>query len=113
VKVEILHIDECPNWEEAGARIRAVLDQAGQADVHLSYRLLRTAEEAASMPFAGSPTILIDGCDAFPSAAGTNELACRIYPTESGLAGLPSIGQLRAVFAASHSACCTSSTAAR
>lgn len=94
MKVEILHIDECPNWLEAGHLMRSTLDESGLEDVRIEYRLLQTGQEAAQVPFAGSPTILINGVDAFPSDGRTSDLACRIYLTETGFAGLPTRKQL-------------------
>ncbi|MFC6354670.1 hypothetical protein [Luethyella okanaganae] len=94
MKVEILHIDECQNWVEAGKRVRAALDSAGLGSVGIGFRLLATRDEAANAPFAGSPTILIDGSDAFPDGARTADLACRVYRTETGLAGIPSVEQI-------------------
>jgi hypothetical protein len=95
MRVEILHIDECPNWVEAGTRVRTVLDELGLRDVEIRYRLLTTSTEAADVPFAGSPTILLDGVDAFPSDGRTSDLACRVYYSEAGFAGLPTFDQLR------------------
>ncbi|MFP3466880.1 hypothetical protein [Leifsonia sp. SIMBA_070] len=56
--------------------------------------MLSTPEQAALVPFAGSPTITVDGEDLFPSDGGTSDLACRIYYTPDGLAGLPTVDQL-------------------
>jgi hypothetical protein len=94
VKIEILHIDECPNWEDAGRGVRAALDATGHPEVEINYRLLLDSSEAAQVPFAGSPTILIDGVDAFPSEGRTSDLACRIYRTPTGFAGIPTVDQL-------------------
>jgi hypothetical protein len=94
VEIQILHIEDCPNWAEAGRRLRAVLDATGHRDVEVRYRLLATSEEAAEAPFAGSPTILVDGDDLFPSEGRTADLACRVYPTGAGFAGLPTSDQL-------------------
>jgi len=94
MRIEILHIEECPNWVEAGARVEAALVELGRAGVELTYRLLLSSEDAADVAFAGSPTILLDGVDAFPTDGQTSELACRVYWTESGLAGLPTVAQL-------------------
>lgn len=94
VKVELLHIDYCPSWEEAGARLRTALDAVGKADVDIRYLLLTTPEEAAKHTFAGSPTILIDGRDPFPSEGVIDTLACRVYATDAGLAGSPTVEQL-------------------
>jgi hypothetical protein len=99
MNIEILHIEECPNWEEAGQRVRAALDATGRSAVRVDYRLLQTSEEATKVPFAGSPTILVDGVDAFPTNGQTTDLACRIYRTATGLAGTPTVDQLVEVFA--------------
>lgn len=44
--------------------------------------------------FAGSPTILLNGEDLFPGGEETSELACRVYATPTGLAGLPTTKQI-------------------
>lgn len=98
LKIEILHIDACPNWEEAGRRTRIALAEAGTPDAAIEYRLLSSPEDAARVPFAGSPTILINGVDAFPGGGRTTDLACRVYYTDRGLAGLPTTDQLRTAF---------------
>ena len=79
MEIEILHIDDCPNWQEAGARVRQALQELGAPEVPVTFTLLSTVEEAAARPFAGSPTVLIDGVDAFPSDGATADLACRVY----------------------------------
>lgn len=92
--IEILHIEECANWQRAGDAVRSALDQLALADVGIRFRLLSTSAEAAAVPFAGSPTVLIDGADAFPSDGRTSDLACRIYRTQTGFAGAPTVEQL-------------------
>ena len=94
MRVEILHIDEWPNWVAAGARVRAALDAAGMGAINVSSRLLTSSTEVDSVPFAGSPTVLIDGVDAFPDADRTAVRACRVYRTETGLAGVPTVEQI-------------------
>lgn len=100
MKVEVLSIADCPNGNKALDRVRNTLEALGLIDVELRAETLRTSEDAARWAFAGSPTILIDGADAFPSDGRTEDLACRVYPTESGLAGLPSEAQLIEVLSA-------------
>lgn len=92
--VEVLHIDECPSWEKAAVRTREALDLLGLGAVQVKARVLRTAEEAAVTAFAGSPTITVDGTDAFPSDGRTADLACRVYLTDQGLAGMPTTDQI-------------------
>ncbi len=94
MKLEVLHIEDCPNWEEAGRRLQVARATTGHGVVPISYRLLRTPGEAAPTAFAGSPTITVDGRDLFPSEGRTSDLACRVYLTPSGLAGLPTVDQL-------------------
>jgi hypothetical protein len=94
VELEVLYIDDCPNWEEAGSRLRDALQISGHDSTRIRYRVLRTAADVEGTAFAGSPTITLDGIDLFPSAGATSDLACRIYQTPTGLAGLPTTEQL-------------------
>ncbi|MGH3639733.1 MAG: alkylmercury lyase [Mycobacterium sp.] len=96
MRVEIVYFDGCPNWQEAGTRAAAAA--AGFADVEIAYRRVTTDEEAAASPFAGSPTILVDGTDAFDDAVPVRVLACRVYQTDGGLSGLPTVTQLTDAF---------------
>ena len=100
MRAEVLHIEECPSWEEASRSLRAALDSTGHRDVPITFTLLASATEAAGVPFAGSPTILIDGQDVFPSDGRTSDLACRVYLTPKGLAGQPTQEQLETTLAA-------------
>ncbi|MGC5077790.1 hypothetical protein [Agrococcus sp. DT81.2] len=94
MEVQVLHIEECPSWQETGRRLRAALDVAGRHDVPIAFRLLTSAAEASQVHFAGSPTILVDGRDLFPSDGRTTSLACRIYLTPTGFAGGPTQAQI-------------------
>lgn len=87
--VELLHIDGCPSWVEAKRRLRRALDATRRSSTTIRVRRITTADEAASLPFAGSPTIMVNGADLFPGADPASELACRVYITETGLAGAP------------------------
>lgn len=100
MKVQVVHIDECPNSAAAVERVRSTLDAIGLADVPVESVLVRTTDEAAAVEFAGSPTILIDGHDAFPTGTRTSDLACRVYSVDGGFAGLPTQAQLEAAIGA-------------
>jgi hypothetical protein len=95
MKIEVLHIEECPSWVETGKRLETALAATGHATTTITFRLIRTPEDASRVPFAGSPTITLDGRDVFPSDGRTTDLACRIYSTPAGLAGLPTTEQLQ------------------
>ncbi|HEX4403074.1 MAG TPA: thioredoxin family protein [Galbitalea sp.] len=91
---EILHIGDCPNWEQAGELLREALTSTGHVNESIGFRLLQTSDDAVGTVFAGSPTITLDGVDLFPTRGATSELACRVYLTPSGLAGVPTVDQL-------------------
>lgn len=95
MKIEILHIADCPNWTATGELVMDVLNELGAGNTPIEYVLLTTPEEVAAVPFAGSPTVLIDGVDAFPSEGATADLACRVYRTGGHFAGSPSKEDLR------------------
>ena len=94
VELQILHIDDCPNWKEAGSRLRDALDATDHQGALINYLAIQTSKDAEGTTFAGSPTITVDGVDLFPSPGAASDLACRIYQTPSGLAGLPTTEQL-------------------
>lgn len=99
ISVEVVHIDECPNWAETAEDLRGVLAELGRDDLAVDVRRVTTGSEALAAGFAGSPTILLDGHDPFPHGEPTGELACRVYVTEAGLRGRPSREQLHALLA--------------
>ncbi|TFC10371.1 thioredoxin family protein [Cryobacterium algoritolerans] len=90
MRAEILYIADCPNSAAAGVVLRDALDETGHSNVVIEFRLLTSSEQAAEVPFAGSPTILLDGVDAFPPSARVTDLACRVYRSGQGPAGVPS-----------------------
>ncbi|GAA2640953.1 hypothetical protein GCM10010399_88280 [Dactylosporangium fulvum] len=84
----------CPNWRTAGQRLRQAMDEVGRADVPIAFVPVETDAEAAALGFAGSPTFTVDGADLFDTAAAAGTLACRIYSTPAGLAGVPEVSDL-------------------
>ncbi|QDG87079.1 thioredoxin family protein [Pseudarthrobacter sp. NIBRBAC000502770] len=94
MRLELLHIDECPNSAKAYERLEAALTALGRTDVEVHMRLLESASDIEGTGFAGSPTITVNGTDIFPNGASSNDLACRIYMTPNGYAGLPTLEQL-------------------
>ncbi len=92
MKVELLYLDGCPNWKTADERLRELATECG---FELGRRTVTTPEEARKAGFRGSPTILIDGKDPFASGDEHFSLSCRVYRTPAGVAGAPSIDQLR------------------
>lgn len=94
MEITVLHIDECPGWELALTRVHEAVATLALEDATVAERVLRSEGAAAAAGFAGSPTVLVDGSDLFPSDGGTDALACRIYRTETGLAPAPTAAQI-------------------
>ncbi|MCB2176382.1 MAG: thioredoxin family protein [Actinomycetales bacterium] len=93
MRVQLLHIADCPSWQLADERLRRALRTVG-AEVEVERVLIRTPEQAAARGFHGSPSIVVDGVDLFPHAGAPVGLSCRLYPTPGGSAGSPTVGQL-------------------
>jgi hypothetical protein len=96
MQVKVLFFDGCPNWTVADERLREALTRAGRSDVRVEHHRVATAEEAEAVGFRGSPTVLVNGTDPFDDADAPVGLSCRVYLTDAGLAGAPTVEQLLA-----------------
>jgi hypothetical protein len=95
MQVSVLYFADCPNWREAGLRLRLALDELGQPDTDITFIAVETDADAAAVGFQGSPTITVDGEDLFPSvSASAGGLSCRVYSTAGRLAGAPGVADL-------------------
>lgn len=100
VDITLTYFDGCPNWQVAAARLREALDAVGRPDAAIKMHKVETPEEAERLGFHGSPTVLIGGRDPFAEPDAPVGLMCRVYRTEHGLAGAPSVPQLEAALRA-------------
>lgn len=94
VKITLQYFDGCPNWKVAAQRLAVIA--AEHPGVTVTGQLIETTEEAEALGFRGSPSILLAGTDLFPDPSTAVGLACRRYLTPDGLAGAPTLDQLRA-----------------
>lgn len=92
--VVVQYFDGCPNAQLATDRLRQALTRVGLADQETRLQQITSPEQAASLDFHGSPTILIDGVDAFADESTPVGYACRVYATDQGREGSPSLTQL-------------------
>lgn len=97
MNITLQYFDSCPNWHLADERVRAAL-AAGGEDAGVTYESIDTPGRAEQARFRGSPTILVDGRDPFADEDAPVGLSCRIYQTETGPDGAPSLAQLAVVF---------------
>jgi hypothetical protein len=95
VDATLLYFAGCPNSTLAEERLREALRILGLTDATVLLHLITSDEEAQEARFRGSPTILIDGVDPFVTDdKAPFGLSCRLYRTEAGLAGSPTLDQL-------------------
>ncbi len=91
MEVTVLYVELCPHVALAAERVATALDRLG-IDGPVLEQVVESEERAAALGFGGSPTVMVDGVDLFP--ARTAGLSCRLYATEDGAEGAPSVGQL-------------------
>jgi hypothetical protein len=100
MEITVQYFDGCPNWKTTAAHLTALVGEG--LDATIDYELIDTHELAAARDFHGSPTVLIDGVDPFADDSAPVGLACRVYKTEDGYAGSPTVDQLRVAIATTH-----------
>jgi hypothetical protein len=96
VKVTFLYYEDCPSHDAALDRLRQVMAEEG---LHTKAEVIKveTEEQAQSLLFVGSPTILINGKDIDPPPPDAlYALTCRAYRLEDErISPLPSREMIR------------------
>lgn len=94
MKIEVLHVANCPNHAVALDRLREILS-LGNFHAQVSEILVDDTALARSLKFPGSPTIRVNGRDVDPQTehVASFGIMCRLY---SDGAGAPSKQLLRA-----------------
>jgi predicted enzyme related to lactoylglutathione lyase len=94
VRIELLHVPDCPSLERVRDRLRAALG-AAPVDATVEEVEIATVESAAATGMHGSPTILVDGVDVFlPPSSAQPSMSCRFFETPNGIDGSPTVAQL-------------------
>ena len=84
MRIEILYVPGCPNYQPALDAVKKVLaSESVASEVHSLG--VTTDAEAKALLFPGSPTVRVNGRDVEPSAVIVPGLACRIYPNGTGI----------------------------
>lgn len=91
MRIDLLHVADCPNLVVARERIDLALDRSGLATV-VHEVLIDSPEAAERAGMSGSPTILVDGVDPFGGAEPS--LACRLYRSGDVVEGAPPVDAL-------------------
>lgn len=91
MRVELLHIPDCPSYEVAARLLKEILREHGLPQ-HISEVSVTDFAQGEVLAFPGSPTILVDGKDvdsALPEQ-GYRGLSCRTYIVDGKRQGFPS-----------------------
>ena len=97
----MLAFEGCPHAEPALALVRRLLAETGVGGTVRRVDV-PDAEAATAQRFLGSPTIRVNGRDIEPGVRERDQyvLSCRIYRTDSGIAGEPDEQWLREALSA-------------
>lgn len=98
MEITLQYFDDCPNWRVTDQHLKTLIDDL-TLNVEIRYQRIETPETAAEHGFRGSPTVLLNGVDHFADPEAPVGLSCRIYRTDDGPAGSPTLDQLRQVLA--------------
>ncbi len=84
MRIEILYVLGCPNYQPTFDRLQAVLAsetvKSGIQGIPVT-----TEVEAKALLFPGSPTVRVNGEDVEPHQTSIPSLACRLYQNRSGI----------------------------
>ena len=84
MRIEILYVPGCPNYQPAFERLRAIVTSEAVHDEIQSVPV-STEAQAKELLFPGSPTIRVNGKDVELGKTSAPGLACRLYANRSGV----------------------------
>jgi hypothetical protein len=96
MKVELLYITDCSNYEMALRLLKQALRENGLSEA-VSEIEVHDFEQAGVLAFPGSPTIRVDGKDLEAAMPEQNQygLSCRTYIVDQKRQGFPSRNMIR------------------
>ena len=92
--VRVLYLEGCASWRTTTERLRQALALLGSPDTPINPVQVGFDADSDDAVFGGSPTILVDDQDLFPTAAIPAGAVCRLYSTPAGMAGSPTVDAL-------------------
>jgi hypothetical protein len=93
MKITVLTVPDCPY---APLVLERLTEALGGRPVPIELVEITDECEATRWGMTGSPTVLVDGLDAFPLASAPASMSCRLYRNASGVVeGAPSVRDLR------------------
>jgi hypothetical protein len=93
MEIDLLYVPGCPNRDAARNLLEVALARVQRTGT-IREHVVHSPEEARRLGMRGSPTILIDGTDRFTDPSQPAGIACRLYRSEAGVAGVPTFRQI-------------------
>ena len=93
MNVELLYVPECPNVTVARDRVVEAAKRLGLEAIIIE-RVVADEAEAIKAGMRGSPTIRIEGRDVAAGDDTPGSMSCRLFLTDSGIDGAPSVEDL-------------------
>jgi len=94
MEINLLYFDGCPSWKKALSQLQiAALKE--KLDTQINLIEVKSAQEATDVNFLGSPSFQVNGQDLWPEGRQSYSMNCRVYKTNEGLIGWPTIEMLR------------------
>lgn len=84
MRIEVLYIPGCPNYQPTVERVRKIL-KSESLSAQVSAVPVNTEAEAESLNFPGSPTVRVNGKDVEPNPTIIPGLTCRLYANGNGV----------------------------
>ena len=84
MRIEVLYVPGCPNYQPTLASVKRVLASETVAD-QVHGVSVTTETEAKNLLFPGSPTVRVNGTDVEPTPTAAPGLACRLYSNGTGI----------------------------
>jgi hypothetical protein len=93
-EIELLYFDGCPSWQNALDNLHQVIETE---DLPCQVRLIEitTPRQAQAERFLGSPSFRLNGVDMWPETRTRYNMSCRVYQTNQGMRGSPTVEMLR------------------
>jgi hypothetical protein len=94
MKIQLLHIDDCPSWQDGLKNLEVALHELN-LDIPIEIIKVPDNDDAARLKFLGSPSYWVDGEDLWLEDRENYALSCRVYSTPSGMRGVPTVEMLK------------------
>ncbi len=94
MQIELLYFDGCPSWQTGLINLKSALKLNGiETDVELVK--VEDDQDAIRFKFPGSPSFRVNGMELWPKEREAYVLSCRVYPSQEGITGWPTVHLLR------------------